>query len=472
MEPRPKHDIHINRRGSVDVSNSENGFHTHISRSPGTKNIHISRHGEVTVLTTEAARSMSLVNQEDSYLLSKTRDRDCTLESQARFVTVCHMPRTLRVCIYEGVRVSDLEKLLASTFKTGNRRIVGFENRKTSTCVSLGAASFSPSILSQDLSYTLLFGDGEIEDKVMPYDFECSIPKLQAFVLSLQKRSILSEDQVRVILTMISNADRDVLLAYTFFRVDQDAQRFVATLAHLSRISDDDRIALLTKILAVNECVERAGLDAGVVPWVQRLILIGHAPTIEAFAPFEVSGDFAELRISLECVVKTGYDDNEGRENEDETHGDVRELFLEVVERLVDAGRVSCADAAWIRGRLAARDESVEDVARHVFVGEENDVSLENRVVALSRDLRARRRMDRADLDLLILDVPKEKISDHDRRRLLRLALEKHDVVLSAFEVYAFELDAAEFQETLLMLLETISDDPALDGEKFEGDVY
>ena len=44
---------------------------------------------------------------------------------EAQFVTICHMPRTHRVCVYKGIPKIEMEKLLSSVFKTGNRRIVG-----------------------------------------------------------------------------------------------------------------------------------------------------------------------------------------------------------------------------------------------------------------------------------------------------------------------------------------------------------
>jgi len=396
-----------------------------------------------------------------------------------RFVTVCHMPRTLRVCVYAGITVIELQKLLASSFKTGNRRIVGFENKKTRTCISLGVASYSPSILSEDLRYTLLFGEGEIEDKVVPYDFECSIPRLKGFVLALLKKNVLSEAQVQTVMSMITAADRDLLLAYSFFRIDKDVQRFVATLSYLSSIDALDRVDLLSKIVAVNQCVERAGLDRAVAPWIQRQILIGHESFLRAFDAFEVSGDLAELRIVLDHVVASTSTEPEGRgdgggdekhEEEKEEEGDEavagrdhpkvatsNDRFVDLIDFLNATGDLSKADASWLRGRRVAGDTELRKVVRGFEDVRDGDVEdMMKRVLSLNMSFRSQRLESRHGLAQLIEDIPSDAATDAQRNELLALADEGNDVVLSAYEVFAVEHDVTELYETLLMLLRSV----------------
>ena len=44
---------------------------------------------------------------------------------EAKFVTICHIPRTHRVCVYKGISALEFQKLISAVFKTGNRKIVG-----------------------------------------------------------------------------------------------------------------------------------------------------------------------------------------------------------------------------------------------------------------------------------------------------------------------------------------------------------
>ena len=40
-------------------------------------------------------------------------------------MTICHIPRTHRVCVYKGISALEFQKLISAVFKTGNRKIVG-----------------------------------------------------------------------------------------------------------------------------------------------------------------------------------------------------------------------------------------------------------------------------------------------------------------------------------------------------------
>ena len=116
---------------------------------------------------------------------------------EAQFVTICHMPRTHRVCVYKGIPKIEVEKLLSSVFKTGNRRIVGLMCDENDV-VPLATMSHDPSVLRTDKRYVIVFGNGQIEDHIMPYDFHAVIHHIDSFVNSLRERNFLDAREVRI----------------------------------------------------------------------------------------------------------------------------------------------------------------------------------------------------------------------------------------------------------------------------------
>ena len=181
---------------------------------------------------------------------------------EAQFVTVCHMAtcKTHRVCVYKGVSQNEMEKLISSVFKTGNRRIVGLSCGND--VVPLSTMSHDPSVLRNDKRYAIVFGNGKIENHIMPYDFHAVIHHIDSFVNSLRQRNFLDAREASTIRDLIKCADRAVLLAFTYYRIDRNINLFAHTLVRLAKISDAERKRSLARILSLNECVKRFGYSS------------------------------------------------------------------------------------------------------------------------------------------------------------------------------------------------------------------
>ena len=58
--------------------------------------------------------------------------------------------------------------------------------------------SHDPSVLRNDKRYVIVFGNGQIEDHIMPYDFHAVIHHIDSFVNSLRERNFLDAREVRI----------------------------------------------------------------------------------------------------------------------------------------------------------------------------------------------------------------------------------------------------------------------------------
>ena len=225
-------------------------------------------------------------------------------------------------------------------------------------------------MLRNDKRYVIVFGNGQIENHIMPYDFHAVIHHIDSFVNSLRERNFIDVREAGTIRDLIKCADRAVLLAFTFYRIDRNINLFAHTLVRLAKISDAERKRSLARCRALNECVKRFGYSSDNAHILQRAVLAGDSRMDQIFASFELGGeDFGALRNSLEMIQN----DNTGNDD----------VFQELLDFMIESGSLSILDAAWMRGRRVAGDSELVEIASE-NLDKENISNVVDRLVSLS----------------------------------------------------------------------------------------
>ena len=170
----------------------------------------------------------------------------------------------------------------------------------------------------------------------------------------------------------------------------------------------------------------------------------------QIFSSFELSGeDYGALRNSLENLTSENDVEEEVEEEEEDP-------FQELLDAMIESGNLNIHDAAWIRGRRVAGDSELVEIASEIrSLGlDRGDISnTVDRLVSLSIQYEKMRSVKRQNLAQLIDDIPQNQITSKNRKELHLLAIEGNDLVLSAYEMFAVDLDQSELFETLLMIL-------------------
>jgi len=259
----------------------------------------------------------------------------------------------------------------------------------------------------------IVFGSGKIEKHLMPYDFHAVIHHIASFVESLRERNVLNKREAETMRGLIECADRAVLLAFTFFRIDRNVNMFAHTLVRLAKISDQERKRTLARILALNECMKRFGYSSNHAHILQRAVLAGDSRMDQVFLEYEsTGGDFEALRNSLWMIV------NHNKEEEEENDEEREDSFLELLDAMVESGSLDVNDAAWMRGRRVAGDSELCEIASEVRRSglDRGDISnAVDRIVSLTVEYEKIRSSQRQNLAQLIDDIPQDQISSKSR---------------------------------------------------------